>query len=113
MNKQQPVESVRELFNHLRLGLDLAEQLISKTLVTEKQNLVSPERDEPVVSRVETLGEEKLFFTVREVCDATGLSRSTVYKSFSTGQLRKTKFGCKTLVKHTDFEDWINGWDRN
>jgi excisionase family DNA binding protein len=43
-------------------------------------------------------------YRINEVIGATGLSRSTIYKLLSTGELRRVKVGSSTLVPAADVD---------
>ena len=48
-------------------------------------------------------------FSIEEVCKITGLSRATVYKSISAGELKIRKLGRRTLVLAPELANWIGG----
>lgn len=51
---------------------------------------------------------ERLFYSIDEVQETTGLSRSFVYKQIGLGRLVVTKAGSRTLVHIDDLVEWAN-----
>jgi excisionase family DNA binding protein len=50
---------------------------------------------------------EKLAYSISEVVDLTGISRSKIYEEIRDGQLRAVKSGHRTLILCRDLEDWL------
>lgn len=48
--------------------------------------------------------------TVSRACSLTGLGRTTIYKAIRAGQLRKLKYGSRTLIPVSDLRQLI-GWN--
>ncbi len=111
MLNRETREKTRELFMHLRCVLSLTEELISAGLSENTRPAAPLTRTEPSSSKPPTSQlDQKLFLTVKDICEATGLGRSTIFKSISEGRLRKVKYGNKTLVHVEDFRTWVKGW---
>lgn len=49
---------------------------------------------------------EKRAFTVREFCNAFGVSKSTLYNLIGAGKIRPTKIGSKTLIASDEAARW-------
>jgi excisionase family DNA binding protein len=49
---------------------------------------------------------EKRAFTVKELCDQYGISRTTFYQERKQGRLRTVKVGRRTLVLVDDASAW-------
>ncbi len=52
---------------------------------------------------------EKLAFNIPEVCAATGVGRTTVYKAIKAGALKSIMVGGRRLVRREALEDWLEG----
>jgi excisionase family DNA binding protein len=50
----------------------------------------------------------RLLFTVAELCQATGLGRTTVYAQIKLARLRASKCGRRTLFRAADVEAWLS-----
>ncbi len=50
---------------------------------------------------------EKLAYTVREACAATGLGRSTLYEEVRAGRLIARKRGSKTVILEADLAAYL------
>jgi excisionase family DNA binding protein len=50
----------------------------------------------------------KVLMTIPEVMEATGFSRSFIYKRLKTGELKSVKNGKTIRVRPRDLEDWID-----
>ena len=50
---------------------------------------------------------EKLTVTIPEACKLTGLGRSSIYRLFDDGKLKRLKAGSRTLIKVSDLENYI------
>lgn len=59
------------------------------------------------MTNAETAG-EKLAFTVREFCEAYGISKFTAYGEIGAGRLKTKKVGRRTLVLRSDADAWAN-----
>jgi len=49
----------------------------------------------------------KLAFTIPEVCDAIGLSRSMIYKEIKAQRLKVKKVGARVLVPVDEIKAWL------
>jgi len=49
----------------------------------------------------------KISITIKEACELSGLSRSSIYKLFQTGALTPRKSGARTLILVKDLEDYL------
>ncbi|MDI9849538.1 helix-turn-helix domain-containing protein [Rhodoblastus sp. 17X3] len=54
----------------------------------------------------------KFLYSIDEVVELTGLSRTTIYDAISTGKLRARKCGRRTVVAHDDLMDFIDSLER-
>jgi excisionase family DNA binding protein len=55
------------------------------------------------------LPKPKLAYSIREVCEATSLSRTTVFAHISSGRLKVTRLGGRTIVPAESLLKLING----
>ena len=51
----------------------------------------------------------KLAYSIREACEATSLSRTTVYAHISSGRLRAVRVGGRTIIPTESLLQLING----
>ncbi len=51
----------------------------------------------------------KLFYTVKEACDATGLGRSTLYAAMAKKRLSYLKVGARTLFSGDALVSFVQG----
>lgn len=49
----------------------------------------------------------KLSYGIKEACDATGLSRPTIYRLIEKGELHPIKVGTRTLLLRKDLEAFL------
>jgi excisionase family DNA binding protein len=49
----------------------------------------------------------KRALTLREFCQAYGVSRTTTYRQITAGNLRTIKLGKRTLIAADDAEAWL------
>lgn len=47
--------------------------------------------------------------TIKEVCEATKLGRTYIYRILKSGDLKAIKVGRRTLVRKDDMEAWSSG----
>ena len=47
-------------------------------------------------------------FGIREVCEATGLGRTSIYRAIAVGSLAARKFGRRTVILATDLDNFLN-----
>lgn len=50
---------------------------------------------------------QRISYTIRQVTEATGLSKSFIYKLLSEGQLRRCKVGKRTYILHDDLAEFL------
>jgi excisionase family DNA binding protein len=55
-----------------------------------------------------TTDPHRILFTVANLCQATGLGRTTVYAQIKRGLLRAHKCGRRTLFSSADVAAWLN-----
>jgi excisionase family DNA binding protein len=55
---------------------------------------------------------EKLTLTINEVCELTGLGRSTIYKARAAGDLTPCKYGKRTLITQEEARRFIANMPR-
>jgi excisionase family DNA binding protein len=48
-------------------------------------------------------------YSVAEVCDASGLGRTTIYAAIKSGQLVARKAGMRTIILGADLDAWLQG----
>ena len=48
-----------------------------------------------------------LTVTIPQACELTGLGRSTIYRLFENGKLKRLKAGSRTLIRVDDLEAYI------
>lgn len=54
----------------------------------------------------------RLAYGIREVCEATGLGRSFIYKEITEGRLPTFKVGSRTLIATDDLASWLDAYKR-
>ena len=50
---------------------------------------------------------EKVFYTVAEIIEITGLGRTKVYEEINSNALKAKKCGTRTLIEASSFQEWI------
>lgn len=55
-----------------------------------------------------TVTESPLLLSVSVVAQRASLSPRQVYRLIASGELTAVKVGRRTLVRRTDFEEWVN-----
>jgi excisionase family DNA binding protein len=100
---------VRELFSHVRQAVNILEDLLLRSLPTAEQpqrvETKSTPRDLPAPAMP-----QKLAYSIKEVHESVGASRSMVYREIGEGKLRAVKRGNRTLILAADLQDWISRW---
>lgn len=56
---------------------------------------------------------EPLTVTIPQACAITGLGRSSIYRLFDDGKLRRLKSGTRTLIRISDIEAYIDSLTEN
>lgn len=51
----------------------------------------------------------KLAYSIREACDASSLSRTTMYSHIASGRLRAVRIGGRTIIPAEALQALING----
>lgn len=51
----------------------------------------------------------KVGYSIREACDATSLGRTTIYSHITTGRLRATRVGGRTIIPAEALQALIAG----
>lgn len=51
---------------------------------------------------------ERLLYSIPEVCEATGLSRTTINSAMRDGSLKKRHFGKAVRIHVNDLRRWID-----
>jgi excisionase family DNA binding protein len=49
----------------------------------------------------------RLAYTIREACEVSGISKSSIYNSIRAGTLRPRKYGKRTLILADDLRAWL------
>jgi excisionase family DNA binding protein len=100
---------IRELFNHVRQAVSILEEILLRPLPTtgQPQTIEAKPllRDPPAHGKL-----QKLAYSIKEVRELVGTSRSMIYREIGEGKLRAVKRGRRTLILATDLQDWIGGW---
>ena len=50
---------------------------------------------------------DKMAYTIPEMCNRAGISRSTAYLEIRAGRLVAVKSGRRTLIRHDDLVRWL------
>lgn len=79
----------------------------------EPVRIYNPEEIETFKRERGLQGVTKLAYTVPEVCYATGLGRTTIYRLFRTGDLRKSHLAGRTVVHNSDLAAFVAGASQN
>jgi excisionase family DNA binding protein len=56
-----------------------------------------------------TIQTPKLGFSIREACEASSLGRTTIYSHISSGRLRATRVGGRTIIPADSLRALIDG----
>ena len=88
---------VHDLFNHVRQAVNILEDLLLRPLPTAEQ----PQRVETRSTSRDPSAPampQKLAYSIKEVHELVGVSRSMVYREIGEGKLRAVKRGHRTLI---------------
>lgn len=97
---------VFEMCQHLRAAIDVFEQIAAEPYQPPERS--TPERVEsPPPAPPPQLPAEKLMYTVKQVSEALGVGRTTVWKVVAEGKLRAIKLGNRTLLPAEHLRAWI------
>jgi excisionase family DNA binding protein len=95
---------IRALFRHVREAVDVLEQILlrdSPPRANENPRVTQDDR------RTAPSPPGKLAYTLKEVHNHVGISRSAIYLALGAGELRAVKRGRTTLVLAKDLEAWL------
>jgi excisionase family DNA binding protein len=101
-------QRIHKLFQHMRAAADLLEQILLSTSLPhgdERQQVAK--NDRRAVEATEHPRQERLAYTLKEVQELVGISRSAIYLAFGEGDLRAVKSGRKTLILAKDLHVWL------
>ena len=109
---EERLRQTRELFGHLRRALELMEQMLSDSMAWAQLKPQTGEQATQISAPPTTAPQtrDKLFFTIKEVSQTTGLGRSTIYKAISDKKLGIQKCGNRTLISAEALQKWIGTW---
>jgi excisionase family DNA binding protein len=106
MNATDP--RVQKLFRHVRAAVDLLEEILLSNSPQSTDNKARPAQDESRTKDPDTSWRpEKLAYTLKEVQELVGMSRSSIYLALAGQRLRAVKSGKKTLVLAKDLQAWL------
>jgi excisionase family DNA binding protein len=103
---------VGQLFDHLRGAVDILEQVMLRphdqaAAGQPKPKIADSPPDAPVPSSY-----AKLAYTIRDVQELVGISRSAIYLAIGANELRAVKSGSRTLVLAQDLQAWLKSLPR-
>jgi excisionase family DNA binding protein len=98
---------VREFFNHVRQAVNILEDLLLRPLPTAEQPQRVETKPTPREPQAPAMP-QKHAYSIKEVHDLVGTSRSMVYREIGEGKLRAVKRGHRTLILAADLQDWIS-----
>lgn len=97
---------VFQLCQHLKLAIDLLEQIASDPYRPPEK--VSPQPIEPPAPiPPPELPREKLTYTMKEASLALGIGKTSLWKAMSDGRLAAIKLGSRTLIPAEALRQWI------
>jgi excisionase family DNA binding protein len=99
---------IGELFNHVRQAVSILEELLLRALPAPEpppkpETKILPDPPAPTMP-------QKLAYSIKEIHELVGTSRSVIYQEIGEGRLRAVKRGHRTLILATDLQNWIDGW---
>ena len=90
---------IGKLFQHVRAATDLLEQImLSQSPSRENLEIRPSKNDRPQTGPTDQPAPERLAYTLKEVQEIVGISRSAIYLALTDGDLRAVKAGRRTLV---------------
>lgn len=99
-----------ELFRHVRDAIDILERLALESIPMSPP----PEPSKPELPKVElapkTIDHSKIAYSIKDISQKIGVSRSTIYKAIADKQLRAVKCGHRTQVLTADLQAWVLSW---
>jgi excisionase family DNA binding protein len=98
-----------ELFRHVRAAVDILEQmLLDHAPSREKVNERPAKNDHQFEGAKNDQSQPaRLSYTLKEVQELVGISRSAIYLALADGDLRAVKAGRRTLVLAKDLQAWL------
>lgn len=106
MNATDP--RVQKLFRHVRAAVDVLEEIVLSNSCQFANSIARPAQDESRTKDPDASWRpEKLAYTVKEVQELVGMSRSSIYIALADQRLRAVKSGKKTLVLAKDLQAWL------
>jgi excisionase family DNA binding protein len=103
---------VFQLGQHLRLAIDVLEQILAEPYEAPRRPLSEPSVVVSLPPSPPALPQEKLAYSVKEAAAALGLSKSTVWKAIADGALDAQKFGNRTLISADGLRGWVTSMPR-
>lgn len=98
----------RKLFHHVHAAADLLEEiLLSNPVRRENDGPAVAKIDRRTIDTTERPRSEKLAYTLKEVQELVGVSRSSIYLALADRRLRAVKLGKKTLVLAKELQEWL------
>lgn len=102
---------VLELFRGVRQVVDILERLTIERMAAQPEAAAVARTSEAKgLERPALPRNPSLSYSIKDVSKQTGLSRSRIYLAISTGELRATKCGHRTLIQAKDLNAWIDSW---
>jgi excisionase family DNA binding protein len=104
-----------EFFRHVREAIDVLEHLSldsNDALPPQDSSKLRSDGPMPELASKKT-DSARLAYTIKEACEKSGVSRSTLYQTIGNKQLRAVKCGRKTLILANDFLTWVQSWPGN
>ena len=110
-----------ELFGHVRGAIDILERLAlesipapspldpSKPKVPAESKKPNPELSMVLPASI-TIDQTKIAYSIKEVLQKIGVSRSHVYNAIANKQLRAVKCGKRTQILTNDLQAWVKSW---
>lgn len=99
---------IGKLFQHVRAATDLLEQImLSQSPSRENLEIRPSKNDRPQTGPTDQPAPERLAYTLKEVQEIVGISRSAIYLALTDGDLRAVKAGRRTLVLAKDLRAWL------
>jgi excisionase family DNA binding protein len=98
-----------ELFRHLRLAIDVLEQITLHPYLSSAPE-GPPRKPRESSPDSPTSSFEKRAYTIKEVGTLTSMSRTMIYQAIKIKELRAVKCGRRTMIRAQDLEAWIDAW---
>ena len=100
---------IKETFRHLHAAIQGFERLTLHQFDLAKGELESA-RAKSVVPTTKGEPSNKIAYSIKEVSNLVGISRSTLYVLIRKKELRTVKRGKRTLVLAPDFRSWVSSF---